>query len=73
MAETLNARVTRLENTMADLTAKISALADAQIRTENVIADSRKEAAERERRVDERIEKLVVAVGELIRHRNGKP
>jgi len=69
---TLNPSVTRIEKNLEDLTAKVNALADAQIRTENVFVELRKEAAEREKRVDEGIEKLVSAIGELIHHRNGK-
>jgi hypothetical protein len=78
MAETVNTRVTRLENTMAEL-------AQAQLRMDNAMAhlaevqarghdelDAMKiEAQEREKRIDERIEKLVIAIGELI-SRNGK-
>jgi predicted nucleic acid-binding Zn-ribbon protein len=76
--ETLNTRVTRLEESM-------QALVDAQIKTEERFQQTEErfqqiarqfeadhaEARERERRVDERIEKLVSAIGELIR-RNGK-
>lgn len=61
--ETLNTRVTRLE----ELTAT---LLESQIRTDARIVELREEANEREKRADERIEKLVSAIGEFIR-RNG--
>jgi predicted nucleic acid-binding Zn-ribbon protein len=59
--ETLGARVTRLEEL-------VKILFDAQIKTEETIQRTRQESAEREKRVDERIEKLVIAIGELISH-----
>jgi len=62
--ETLQTRVTRLEDLAATLL-------DAQIKTEETIRQLRVESNEREKRVDERIEKLVSAIGEFIR-RNGK-
>ena len=62
--ETLTTRVTRLEQLHADLAEKLGVLVDSQIRYET-------EGRERERRLDERIDKLVSAIGELIR-RNGK-
>lgn len=61
--ETLSTRVTRLE----ELTAT---LLESQIRTDARIVELREEANEREKRADERIEKLVSAIGEFIR-RNG--
>ena len=67
MAETLNTRVTRLEKAMAELAEKhaqlddlVKVLVDAQIKTET-----------RFQQTGERIDKLVSAIGELIRH-NGK-
>ena len=72
MAETLSARVTRLEEL-----AKI--LLDAQVQTEarfqqteTRFQELREEANEREKRMDERILALVSAIGELIRNRDGK-
>jgi hypothetical protein len=58
--ETLSTRVTRLESTMAELADLARVLMAAQIKTE-----------ERFQATDERIEKLVSAIGELIR-RNGR-
>ena|SRR5437016_924492 len=90
MAETLSARVTRLENAMAQLAkaqAKLTKTVDhlAQVQAEaqvkltnglNHLAEAQArhetEARERERRLDERIEKLVSAIGELIRRRGGQ-
>jgi hypothetical protein len=74
MAETLGTGFTRLERIVADL-------GKAQLKTENALAhlveiqaQNQTEARERERRIDERIEKLVIAIGELIQHmpRNGR-
>lgn len=60
--ETLTTRVTRLENAMGQfaeglntLTGKLNALADAQIKTEEHAVET-----------DERIQKLVIAIGQLI-------
>ena len=73
--ETLNTRVTWLEKIVAEL-------GKAHLKTENALshlveiqAQAQTEARERERRIDERIEKLVIAIGELIQHmpRNGRP
>ncbi len=58
--ETLTTRVTRLETTMAELADLTRVLMAAQIKTE-----------ERFQATDERIEKLVSAIGELTR-RNGR-
>jgi len=63
MAETLSTRVTRLEEAMIRL-------ANAQAHLAEVQAQDQSEAREREKRIDERIEKLVVAIAELIR-KNG--
>jgi len=82
MAETRNTRVTRLENAMTEMaTAQtrldnaLAHLAEVQAReiqrTNTELEQMKKEAAERGRLLDERIEKLVIAIGELI-HRNGK-
>ena len=57
--ETLNTRVTRLE----DLT---RVLVDSQIRTDARLVQLREESNQREKRMDERIDKLVIAIGELI-------
>jgi hypothetical protein len=59
-----NTRVTRLE----DLT---RVLVDSQIRTDARLVQLREESNEREKRMDERIGKLVVRLGEFIRQ-NGK-
>jgi hypothetical protein len=59
--ETLSTRVARLEELHADLAKKVDILLDAQIR-------ATREAAERDRITDERIGKLVIAIGELISH-----
>jgi predicted nucleic acid-binding Zn-ribbon protein len=60
-AETLSTRVTRLE----DL-ARV--LLDAQIKTEQTILALRVESNEREKRMDERVDKLVSVIGVLIGH-----
>ena len=65
MAETLNTRVTRLEEAMIRL-------ANAQAHLAEVQAQDQTEARERERRLDNRIEKLVSAIGEWIRRSDGK-
>jgi DNA repair exonuclease SbcCD nuclease subunit len=57
--ETLSTRVGRLEE-LAET------LLRSQIRTDEVIRELRKEQAERDRITDERIGKLVSAIGELI-------
>lgn len=69
--ETVNTRVTRLEESMI-------AMAEAQIRMNNALtylaemrAQDQTEAREREKRIDERIEKLVTAIGQLIQ-KNGR-
>ena len=63
--ETLNTRVTRLEDLAATLL-------DAQIKTEETIRELRVESNEREKRMDERIGNLVSAIGEFIRRQDGK-
>jgi hypothetical protein len=70
-AETLTARVTRIEQLHSDLAEKMAALVDSQIRTESQLAEMRKESLELERHMDARIGKLVIAIGEFIRV-NGK-
>ena len=64
--ETLSTRVKRLEEAMAEM-------AKAQTRAQNALAHlaevqaaDQTEARDREKRIDERIEKLVIAIGELI-------
>lgn len=42
-------------------------LAEVQARDEGRIPEMKQEALEREKRIDERIEKLVIAIGELVR------
>ena len=68
--ETLNTPVTRLETVMAELAerqleldAMVKVLLDSQIKTDQRFRET-------DQRLDERIEKLVSAIGELIR-RNG--
>ena len=83
MAETLNTRVTRLEKAMAELAeAQVqmqktqAQMQKAQVRMDNALAflaevraQDQTEAREREKRIDGRIEKLAIAIGELIQHR----
>jgi len=69
--ETLNTRVTRLEEAQIRTNNALAHLAEAQAKTEDTIRELRVESNEREKRMDERIEKLVSAIGEFIR-RNGK-
>jgi hypothetical protein len=57
--ETLNTRVARLEEAQIRLDNAMAHLAEVQ-------AQDQTEAREREKRLDERIEKLVVAIGELV-------
>jgi predicted nucleic acid-binding Zn-ribbon protein len=66
--ETLSARVQRLEEGQIRLQNAMAHLAEVQARGEEDIRDMKREALEREKRIDERIEKLVVAIGELISH-----
>jgi hypothetical protein len=68
MAETLSTRVTRLENAMAEMAEKVNILIDAQIKTEARF----QEMGMRFQETGERIDKLVSAVGELIRRQDGK-
>lgn len=64
--ETITTRVTRLERAM-------ETLVEVSIKTEKRLLELREEGAEREKRLDERIEKLVIAIGELIsRMPNGR-
>jgi len=69
MAETLSTRVTRLENALAELTEKVNVLTDAQIKTEARF----QEVGARFQETGERIDKLVSAIGELIRRQDGRP
>ena len=62
--ETLATRVARLEESKIRLDNAMAHLAE-------VRAEDQTEARQRERRVDERIEKLVIAIGKLV-SRNGK-
>jgi hypothetical protein len=57
--ETLSTRVTRLEELHRDLAERTKILLDAQIRTDEILRESGEKA-------DERIGKLVSAIGELI-------
>lgn len=71
-AETLNTRVTRLEKTMTELARSQVRLDNAMAHLAEVQAQDQTEARERERRIDERIDKLVSAIGEFISRSNGK-
>ena len=66
MAETVSTRVTRLEEAMIRLT-------NAQAHLTEVQAQDQTEARGREKRIDERIEKLVSAIGEWIRKTSNGP
>lgn len=76
--ESLSTRVARLENVglkLAEshqrLDQKMAALIDAQIKTEQQLARVDEAARERDRQLDERIDKMVSAIGELIRLQRG--
>jgi predicted nucleic acid-binding Zn-ribbon protein len=76
--ETVTRRVARLEEAMIRLTnaqahlTEVQAASQTQMRKlDQKIAQMKAEALEREKRLDDRIEKLVSAIGELSR-RNGK-
>jgi len=69
MAETLGTRVTRLENAMAEMAEKVNILIDAQIKTEARF----REVGARFQETGERIDKLVIAIGEFIGRQDGKP
>jgi hypothetical protein len=66
MAETLSTRVTRLEKAMVEMAHAHTRMENALAHLAEVQAQDQTEAREREKRVDERIEKLVSAIGELI-------
>jgi hypothetical protein len=68
MAETLNTRVTRLEKLMAEVAEKQSHLDDLV----RVLFDAQIKTEERFRRTDERVEKLVSAIGEFIRRQDAR-
>ncbi len=70
MAETLNTRVTRLEKAMTELAKSQARLDNAMAHLAEVQAQDQTDAREREKRIDERIEKLVLAIAQLIR-KNG--
>jgi hypothetical protein len=61
--ETVSARVARIEENMANITKKHAELEDMV----KILFDSQIKTDERFRQTDERIEKLVIAIGELIR------
>jgi|GEM_PF-6765924 len=63
--ETLSTRVKRLEESQIRLDNAMAHLAEVQ-------AQDQTEAREREKRIDDRIEKLVLAIAELVRRQNGK-
>jgi len=76
MAETLQTRVTRLEKAMvrlANAQAHLTeVLAENQTDTNDRLEQMKLEAQEREKRIDERIEKLVLAIAELVRRNGGR-
>jgi galactokinase len=75
MPETLNARVTRLENLMGRAFTAIEALADKEARLDDLLAtltEAQIRTEERFQRTDERIDKLVSAIGEMLRNGRGK-
>ncbi len=63
MAEKLTARVTRLETTMEEVAVTLAELG----RMSKLLAAAQIKTEERFQQTDERIEKLVSAIGELIR------
>lgn len=83
--ETLNTRVTRIEEVMVQLGASQVRMDNALAHLAEVQAQDQTEAREREKRIDERIEnllaegrntdaridKLVIAIGEFISRANG--
>ena len=76
-AESLNARVTRLEKSMASAFRAIDALADKEAKVDDVLVvlseaqirmtETQAKLAESQTVLGERIDKLVSAIGELIR------
>jgi hypothetical protein len=66
MAETLTTRVTRLEKGMIRVQNALGHLAEIQRRQIENSAALEKRMAAREKRMDERIEKLVSAIGAFI-------
>jgi hypothetical protein len=71
--ETLSTRVARMEEAQIRMQNAMAHLAEVQAQNQTEdrerdkhIAELRQEALERERRVDDRIEKLVIAIGELV-------
>jgi chaperonin cofactor prefoldin len=81
MPDDLNARVERLEESERRAWAAIKALADATAGLVDkeekldhalvVLTESHIKLADSQMRLDERFDKLVSAIGELIRQRNG--
>jgi hypothetical protein len=69
--ETLNTRVTRLEESMIAMAKAQTRMDNAMAHLAEVQAQDQTEAREREKRIDERIEKLVIAIAQLIQ-RNGR-
>jgi hypothetical protein len=82
MPETLNARVTRIENLMGRAFTAIEALADKEARLDDVLAtltEAQIRTEERFQRTDARfertgegIDKLVSAIGEMLRNGRAK-
>ena len=82
MAEKINSRVTRLEKAMIQMAKSqtkfqtrvdktLIRLDNAMAHLAEVQAQDQTEARRREKRIDERIEKLVSAIGEFIRRQDG--
>jgi hypothetical protein len=74
MAETLSTRVTRTEKNLAQAAKTLAAMAQKQAETDGlvkILLDAQIRNEERFRQTDERIEKLVIAIGKLIARRNG--
>jgi len=82
MPETLNARVTRLEEFMGRAFTAIEALADKEAKLDDLLAtlteaqikteERFRRTDERFQRTDERIDKLVSAIGEMLRNGRAK-
>ena len=71
MPETINTRVTRLEDLAGRAFTAIESLADKQARLDDVLVtltEAQIRTEERFQRTDDRIEKLVSAIGDLLRN-----
>jgi flagellar hook-basal body complex protein FliE len=75
MPETLNTRVARIEEFMGRAFTAIEVLAEKEARLDDVLvtlSEAQIKTEERFQRTDERIDKLVSAIGELLRNGRGK-